>query len=216
MDKVTFEEVLAIATAQIGYRENPANSNRTKYGAWFGLDGQPWCVMFIMWLFHAAGGYEMPPVHTASCGALMRAAKAEGSWVEKDYRPGDVVIFDFPGTAYKTDHCGLIWQLLDDGEVMTIEGNTGVGNDSNGGEVMARIRSESVILGAWRPDWKEVESVSLNNNIPDVYAREAVEWAKENGILKGDASGSLNLHQPCTRQHVLVWLWRAMKLIGKA
>lgn len=215
MERVAFEDVLTIAKAQIGYTESPADSNRTKYGQWFGLDGQPWCMMFIMWLFHAAGGYEMPPAHTASCSALMRAAQAEGSWVTGDYRPGDVVIFDFPNTRYKTDHCGLVWQLGDN-SVLTIEGNTSVDNDSNGGEVMARIRHNNVILGAWRPDWKEVDAVSLNNNIPDEYAKEAVDWAKKNGILQGDANGNLNLHQPCSRQHVLVWLWRLAKLIGKA
>lgn len=63
---------------------------------------------------------------------------------------------------------------------------------------------------------KEVESVSLNNNVSDEYAEQAVKWARDNGILQGDVHGNLNLHQPCTRQHVLVWLWRAMKLIGKA
>lgn len=63
---------------------------------------------------------------------------------------------------------------------------------------------------------KEVETVSLNNNIPDEYAKEAVDWAQRSGILLGSATGSLDLHQPCTRQHVLVWLWRFAKLIGKA
>ena len=58
--------------------------------------------------------------------------------------------------------------------------------------------------------------MSLNNNIPEEYAEQAVKWARDNGILQGDVPGNLNLHQPCTRQHVLVWLWRAMKLIGKA
>lgn len=62
---------------------------------------------------------------------------------------------------------------------------------------------------------KEV-SVTINNNIPDEYAKEAVDWAQECGILLGDSSGNLSLHQPCTRQHVLVWLWRFAKLIGKA
>ena len=61
MDRVTFEDVLAIAKAEIGYTETPADSNRTKYGRWFGMNGQPWCMMFIMWCFFEAGGYEMPP-----------------------------------------------------------------------------------------------------------------------------------------------------------
>ena len=63
---------------------------------------------------------------------------------------------------------------------------------------------------------KEVATVPVDNNIPDSYALEAVEWAKANGILRGDAQGNLNLHLPCSRQHVLVWLWRFAKLIGKA
>lgn len=62
---------------------------------------------------------------------------------------------------------------------------------------------------------KEVEPVSINNNIPDEYAREAVAWAQENGILLGDAGGDLGLHQPCTRQHVIVWLWRLWKRLKK-
>lgn len=62
---------------------------------------------------------------------------------------------------------------------------------------------------------KEVETVSINNNIPDEYAKEAVDWAQKNGILLGDAGGDLGLHQTCTRQHVIVWLWRLWKLLKK-
>ena len=215
MDRVTFEDVLTIAKAEIGYTEIPADSNRTKYGRWFGLNGQPWCMMFIMWCFFEAGGYEMPPIHTASCGSLMRAAQQEGQWVTGNYQPGDVVIFDFPNTQYKTDHCGIVWQAME-GELLTIEGNTSVDNDSNGGEVMARVRPVAHVLGAWRPDWKEVTPVSLNNNIPDEYAKQAVAWAQKNGILTGTADGNLNLHQPCTRQQLIVFLWRFAKLLGKA
>ena len=63
---------------------------------------------------------------------------------------------------------------------------------------------------------KEVGNVSLNNNIPDEYAKQAVEWAQKNGILIGTADGNLNLHQPCTRQQLIVFLWRFAKLLGKA
>ena len=216
MGKVKKDAVLSILRAELGYKESPAGSNRTKYGVWYGLNGFAWCVMFQMWAFAQAGALDMVPKKTASCSELMRAAKAAGQWVTGEYRSGDLVIFDFPNTKYKTDHCGMIWAVLDGGRYMVIEGNTGVTSDSNGGEVMARIREESVILGAWRPDWEEVEAVPLDNNIPDSYALEAVEWAKVNGILQGDAHGNLNLHQPCSRQHVLVWLWRLAKLLGKA
>lgn len=150
----TAKEILAVARAELGYTESPAGSNRTKYGKWFGLDGQPWCMMFVQWCFRQAGAQDMLPMLTASCGALMRAAQAKGCWITGDYQPGDVVIYDFPGNNVKTDHCGIVVTAPTDG-VRTIEGNTGVGNDSNGGEVMERTRPLSVIIGAYRPHYAE-------------------------------------------------------------
>lgn len=33
------QTIIDIASKEIGYSENPSNSNLTKYGKWFGLDG---------------------------------------------------------------------------------------------------------------------------------------------------------------------------------
>ena len=33
---------LEIAVSQIGYCESPPDSNKTKYGRWYGMDGVPW------------------------------------------------------------------------------------------------------------------------------------------------------------------------------
>lgn len=54
-----------------------------------------------------------------------------------------------------------------------------------------------------------------SGNTPDPYAAEAVTWAQSAGILLGTGDGSLNLHQPCTRQQMLVFLWRFAKWLGK-
>lgn len=210
----TCKHLLQIARAELGYKESPAGSNITKYGKWFGLDGQPWCMMFVQWVFAQAGGMDLLPALTASCGALMRAAQAAGCWVTGNYQPGDVVIYDFPGNSVKTDHCGIVITQLIDG-VRAIEGNTGTGNDANGGQVMERTRPDRYILGAVRPHYDK-EEVKMNNNIPDSYAVEAVKWAQENKIIQGDASGSLQLHQPCTVQKVVVLLWRFAKILGRA
>ena len=51
--------------------------------------------------------------------------------------------------------------------------------------------------------------VANTDNIPDDYATEAVEWAVENGILKGDGT-SYKLHSFVTRQDMLVFLYRAL------
>lgn len=50
------------------------------------------------------------------------------------------------------------------------------------------------------------------DNTPDIWAKEAIEWAKNNGILKGDDTGNLKLHDVCTRQEVLVFLNRYSNL----
>lgn len=156
-------DILTIALAELGVREAPAGSNRTKYGAWFGLDGQPWCMMFVQWAFAQAGAAALLPACTASCGALMRAAKVAGCWVADGYRPGDVVIYDFPGGA-ATDHCGIVESVGAVG-IMAIEGNTAIGNDDNGGKVMRRSRKFSVIVGAVRPlyDTEEDKNMDVEN-----------------------------------------------------
>ena len=56
-----------------------------------------------------------------------------------------------------------------------------------------------------------MSNIALDNT-PDTWATEAVEWAKNNGILKGDDTGNLKLHDVCTKQEVLVFLNRYSNL----
>ena len=206
----TANDILVVARGEIGYKESPPNSNRTKYGAWMGLNGQPWCMSFVQWVFAQAGASALLPAKTGSCCTLMRAAKAAGLWVESGYRPGDVVIYDFPGGA-ATDHCGIVLTPLTNG-IRSIEGNTAVGNDSNGGEVMERTRPEKYIVGAVRPRYEEETEVTMDNT-PKI-SKEAVEWAQANGILNGNKDGDLMLSSPCTREMVMVFLHRYHQRFG--
>ena len=48
------------------------------------------------------------------------------------------------------------------------------------------------------------------DNTPADWAADAVAWAKENGIMYGDETGNLRLHEACTREMMLVFLYRAM------
>lgn len=208
----TAEKVLAVARGELGNTESPAGSNRTKYGKWFGLDGYAWCMMFVMWVFAQVGALKLLPKRTASCGDLMRAAKAAGCWVTKDYRPGDVVIYDFPGGA-GTDHTGIIEKVTLTG-VVAIEGNTSqAGSQSNGGMVCRKARPYSQIVGVVRPNYQK-EDKRMDNN-PSPAHKEGVEWAVKNGILTGDAAGDLNLTEPVTRQQLCTMLYRFAKKIGK-
>ena len=180
--------LLDLARGEIGYCEAPAGSNQTKYGVWYGLSGQPWCMIFVQWVFHQA---QIPlPVKTASCGALMRAAQAAGQWITAGYQPGDVVIYSFSGGG-TTDHCGIV-EAASAAGVTAIEGNTAVGNDSNGGAVMRRTRSSAQILGALRPrfDQEEEDTVVRYTHLSDIPEkfRPVIEALMNADIIQGDGS----------------------------
>ena len=140
--------ILQIAEWQIGVMESPAGSNRVKYGEAYGLNGYAWCLMFVWWVFKEAG-FNLKK--TASCTVLANAYKAAGQWVTKDYKPGDIAMFDFDGKMDgETEHCGIVVDVGKD-YIVTIEGNTSENNNSNGGAVMRRKRSLNVVTGACRP-----------------------------------------------------------------
>ena len=148
----TAAQLLNIARAELGTKESPAGSNRVKYNtAYYGREvsgpSYPWCVVFAWWCCDQAG-VELP-IRTASCSALKAAAQSAGMWVTGNYRPGDIVIYDW-GKDGKPDHCGII-ETVGGSSVVAIEGNTAIGNDSNGGEVMRRTRTLTQMIGAVRP-----------------------------------------------------------------
>ncbi|MET0017911.1 CHAP domain-containing protein [Oscillibacter sp.] len=186
-------DVLAIARAELEYTENPRGSNRTKYGKWFGMDGNPWCMMFVQWCFAQAEATDLlPNTTTASCGTMMWAAQAAGCWVTGDYRAGDVVIYDFPGGA-ATDHTGIVESITASG-IVAIEGNTGTGNDANGGQVQERPRNNDVIKGAVRPAYDpeeseedEVVTYEKLKDVPEKF-RPIIDKLMTAGIIQGDGS----------------------------
>ncbi len=55
---------------------------------------------------------------------------------------------------------------------------------------------------------KKAMSEPKLDNTPDAYAREAVDKAIANGVLKGDDKGNLKLHEAITRQDMIVILDR--------
>ena len=188
----TVSELLDIARRQIGVKECPPSSNNVRYNTWYyGREvsgaAYPWCMVFVQWVFDQAG--VKLPVRTASCGALVRSAQSAGCWVTGDYRPGDVVIYDFPGGA-ATDHCGIV-EAVDGTYISAIEGNTSSASDADGGAVERRARKFSQIVGAVRPSYdKEVEEVRYNTveECP-AWARETIQKLIDKGYLGGNGQG---------------------------
>lgn len=53
MGSVSLEKFVNIALAECGTVEK--YNNITKYGEWYGMNGQPWCAMFVSWCAKQAG-----------------------------------------------------------------------------------------------------------------------------------------------------------------
>ena len=213
-------DILKVARGELLVKESPAGSNNVKYNtAYYGREvydtataKYPWCVVFLWWCFRQAGASALffGGNKTASCGTLMSYAKTHGLYVSSGYAPGDLMFMRFSTKRTTPEHIGIVKEVRANGDLVTIEGNTGVGNDANGGQVQQRVRYAWQALGAYRPAY---EKETKMDNTPKI-SKEAVEWAKVNGILQGNTSGDLMLSSPCTREQIAVFLYRYNKKFG--
>lgn len=149
------------AASQIGITEQPANSNNTKYGAWYGMNGEPWCDMFVSWCANEIGAIDVVGKF-AYCPYHVNWFKQQGRWLSREAQPqpGDVVFFANNGVAC---HVGIVESRNGSSSITSIEGNTSAGDNANGGQVQRRNRtygsvgSSWYILGFGRPNWESIE-----------------------------------------------------------
>lgn len=170
--------ILSTAAREIGYHEGKGKHN--KFGEWYGMDGVAWCMEFVQWVYHQSG-LDLP-FKTASCGDLLRwYVQNQPECVTDKPVPGCVVIFDFPKTPYKTDHTGIFVQL-DGDRIVTIDGNTSGGSNSNGGWVQQRTRTLEYanpvfIVPKCLTDYEEEDEVKRYNNMEEI--REELPWGAD-------------------------------------
>jgi hypothetical protein len=148
------------AASRLAIKENPPGSNKTMFGVWYGHDGLKWCSIFVSYCFAVGAGklicdnFSGPGVKAGKGCAYVPTVcnwlKATGQWLGKvsHPRPGDIVIFNFKGI--EPDHIGIVDKDLGNGTYFTIEGNTSLSSDSDGGEVARRTRKLSQIEGFGR------------------------------------------------------------------
>ena len=144
------DSALEIARTFIGVTEQPAGSNKVMFSEWYGVTG-PWCAMFVSYCYNKAGSKNAKAgINWAYCPTMLANAKAQKhglTIVPKEHvQAGDVVLFDWTGDGV-ADHVGLVIDgPSKSGMLKTLEGNTSVASDSNGGEVMARQRHISNVI----------------------------------------------------------------------
>ncbi|MFN3968205.1 peptidoglycan-binding protein [Flavobacterium sp.] len=149
-------DVLQKAESQLGTTESPPNSNKCIYGSWYhpSLNGQKWCAMFVSWVFHHAG-HPLGNIQTSKgihhCQSAHNYYKQKGL-LTSNPQQGDIVIYDWEGNGH-ANHIGIFirWTNTEKTFIEAYEGNTSVGNDSDGGKVMKRIRSKNLIKSFINP-----------------------------------------------------------------
>lgn len=149
------ELVVNIANSQIGYQEGI--NNDTMYGKWYGMNNQPWCAMFVSWVFSEAGLASSVAVSTrkgfASCDAGLKWFAKKNKLVPiGQAQAGDIVFFQFDDDA-QPDHVGIV--VKNNGKYLwCIEGNTAAdtkGSQSNGDGVYRKKRAYSLVMAVARP-----------------------------------------------------------------
>lgn len=149
--------IVETALQEIGTTERPIN--KTKYGKWYGLDGQPWCAMFVSWVYAQCGLSKKVAAQSskgfASCDAGLKWFAKRGKLVPVGQADaGDLVFFQFDDDA-QPDHVGIVVKNNKRlKSLVCVEGNTSAGtsgSQSNGDGVYRRVRSYSQVMGIARP-----------------------------------------------------------------
>lgn len=178
---MTIDTILAEAQKEVGIKEYPVNSNNVKYNTWYyGKEvsgpNYPWCCAFISWLFRGTNLVKK----TALCADMMNWFDSKKQMVERPQR-GDIVFFKYGKSARKTDHIGIVKDASQwPANITTIEGNTSITSDDNGGSVMERTRSKSKIVGFARPsyeDSKPENTIGVKSR-PTIKMGSKGEWVK--------------------------------------
>ncbi|WP_441248934.1 peptidoglycan-binding protein [Kitasatospora sp. McL0602] len=127
----------------------------TPFGAWYGMNHQPFCDMFVSYCANTAG--ELGSVGKyAYCPSHVQFFKGKGQWISRNgaAKRGDVVFYSWDGGP-TADHVGFVLEDSAPGQsVKTVEGNTVAGdgpNQGSGGSVCYKVRPRSSVLGFGRP-----------------------------------------------------------------
>lgn len=176
---MTAQKIMQIAKSYLGTKESPSGSNNVVFNTdYYGhtvRDGvpngasYPWCCVFVWDVFRIAGASALfyDGKKTNYCPTVQEWAKKNGLIVDKTKgQYGDLILFDWNANGL-ADHIGFVLENKGNGNYTTIEGNTSITSNDNGGKVMERNRKAKEVLAIIRPRYqsttepKPVEPVKL-------------------------------------------------------
>ena len=150
-------DIVNTAQKQVGFVEGTNNDNF--YGTWYGMNHEPYCAMFVSWVFAENNLSNLVAAQTtkgfAYCPAGLSWFQREGRIVDKySGQPGDIVFYSFAGNG-QADHVEIIVNASKDG-ITTVGGNTSpdhalTASQANGNGVYLRHRPYLYVLAIARP-----------------------------------------------------------------
>ena len=96
---------------------------------------------------------------TESCLQMLEWFEANGQIVAFPL-PGDIVFFKYKTNNRRTNHVGLVVSVNSENDFGTIEGNTSLNSNDNGGSVMLRKRTKQNVVAFARPRYKNKEELN--------------------------------------------------------
>ena len=89
---------------------------------------------------------------TASCLDMLTWFEQNGQIVSSP-EPGDIVFFKYKTNNRRTNHVGIVYYVKSPTSFQTIEGNTSINSNDNGGSVMMRNRTNANVVAFARPKY---------------------------------------------------------------
>ena len=96
---------------------------------------------------------------TSSCIQMLEWFEANHQIVDFPL-PGDLVFFKYPTNNRRTNHIGLVTNVNAINDYTTIEGNTSLNSNDNGGAVMSRKRSKKNFVAFARPKYTSKDQIN--------------------------------------------------------
>lgn len=214
MSNSQVDTVLAEAAAWIGTKEFPSGSNNVVfntdyYGRPVSGAAYPWCCAYVWDVFNRVGLSSLfyGGKKTAYCPTVESYYRSIGRWFSYPQR-GDLALFNWSGGKV-AQHIGFVEEVRE-GTIITVEGNTSVTSDDNGGSVMRRERKISQCTGfaRWTDDVAVVEKSPAvdTSTYPESKLGDQGAWVNllQNALtLRGFPTNVTGLFDPITKTQVM-------------
>lgn len=152
-------KVVSLAYDQVGYKEGNNNFNKyaddpkiQKLYGW-NVQNQPWCAVFVNWLFLNAFGYDDGSAMTyggsPGCAIAAQNYKNNNAW-SMNPRKGDQIFFNINGGI---NHTGIVVDVSGS-TIRTVEGNSSDRVSQN-----SYYTGDPSIAGYGVPNWAVVANV---------------------------------------------------------